>query len=257
MKKQPFTLLILFLLVGGMACSQSTMTYEGPSFTLEYENTNSELKPYADLLKESGVFEEVMADLDVLFNLPAPVRIIFTAGKPGPQYYRGVINMPYEFMMYNDQLQQAAQYSDNREEQLDLLFDLTEFVLYHEVGHALVDMLDIPVLGKEEDAVDGFAAVLAATMELEEVALGAADIFDMGLQFADKEISDEEFWGEHSLDEQRMFTIFCLIYGSNPEEHPKLLDEVGMPAEMRNECQRNYQETLRNWSRVLGDYLRN
>jgi hypothetical protein len=223
---------------------------------LEYENPNDQLSPYATLIRESGIFEEVMTDLDALFNLPAPVRVIFTSGKSGPQYYQGVIHMPYEFVRYNDQLQQAAKYSDNVDEQLDLLFNVTEFVLYHEVGHALVDMLDIPVLGKEEDAVDGFAAVVAATMELEAVALGAADIFDMGLELAEEDIAEEEFWDAHSLDEQRMFTIFCLIHGSNPQEYSQLLQDVGMPAEKSNECQYNYQETLRNWARVLGNYLR-
>lgn len=257
MEKFPVALFFIFFLISGIACSQSTMTYRGSSFTLEYEYPTSQLEPYATFIKESGIFEEVLTDLDALFNLPAPVRVIFTSGKSGPEYYQGVIHMPYEFVMYNDQLQQAAKYSNDREEQLDLLFDVTEFVLYHEVGHALVDMLDIPVLGKEEDAVDGFAAVLAATLELEAVALGAADVFDMGLELTEEEIAEEEFWGAHSLDEQRMFTIFCLIHGSDPKEHSTLLQEVGMPADMSNQCQYNYQETLRNWARVLGEYLRN
>lgn len=85
--------------------------------------------------------------------------------------------MPYQFLMRNDQLVDAVEYDGSDEEKIDLILNLTEFVLYHEVGHALIDMLDIPVLGKEEDAVDGFAAVLATTMDLDDVALAAADIF--------------------------------------------------------------------------------
>ncbi|MDM8558874.1 DUF4344 domain-containing metallopeptidase [Candidatus Parabeggiatoa sp. HSG14] len=34
------------------------------------------------------------------------------------------------------------------------------FVFYHELGHALVDQWDLPVLGKEEDDVDGMATRL-------------------------------------------------------------------------------------------------
>ena len=35
----------------------------------------------------------------------------------------------------------------------------TLFTIYHELGHGLVDLLGLPVIGREEDAVDGFAAV--------------------------------------------------------------------------------------------------
>ena len=34
------------------------------------------------------------------------------------------------------------------------------FTLYHETGHLLVHELDLPVLGKEEDAADALAVIL-------------------------------------------------------------------------------------------------
>jgi hypothetical protein len=258
MTKASLILFLPLMFISGLACTQNnTVTFTGTSFTLEYEPPTTELEPYATFLKSSGVFEEVMADLESLFKLPVPVRVIFSSEDAGPYYYKGVVNMPYQFLRSNDQLVEAIEYDGSDEEKIDLILDLTEFVLYHEVGHALIDMLDIPVLGKEEDAVDGFAAVLAATMDLDDVALAAADIFDMGLELAEDEISEAEFWDSHSLDEQRMFTIFCLIHGSDPGEHAQLLKDVGMPTEKTDECQYNYQETLRNWSRVLQGYIRN
>ena len=129
-------------------------------------------------------------------------------------------------------------------------------MLHHEVGHALIDMLDLPVLGKEEDAVDGFAAVIATHLDLDEVALTAAASFNIQSQMS-QEFSLAEFWDSHSLNEQRMFTIICLIYGSNPEAHPELLEAVGMPAEQGPNCQFDYAQTARSWSRVLGGYLKN
>ena len=36
------------------------------------------------------------------------------------------------------------------------------FVLVHEIGHALVDVLDLPVVGQEEDAVDQLATIFLA-----------------------------------------------------------------------------------------------
>ena len=85
--------------------------------------------------------------------------------------------------------------------------------------------------------------------------LVAADSFDI-LSQASEEFSEEEFWDSHSLNEQRMFTIICLIYGSNPEAHAGLLEAVGMPAEKGPACQMDYAQTARSWVRVLGGYLR-
>lgn len=36
-----------------------------------------------------------------------------------------------------------------------------EFVLLHEVGHAFVHVMNIPMVGKEEDAVDTLATIIA------------------------------------------------------------------------------------------------
>ena len=165
--------------------------------------------------------------------------------------------MPYDFLAQNYEVLIASNFSEDPEELAQTILNLTEFVLYHEVGHALVDILDIPVLGKHEDAVDGFAAILSTIWDLDEIALSAADVMNATASLsAGTDITDAEFWDSHSLDEQRMFTIFYLIYGSNPQEHSTLLKDIGMPAEQSDPCQYNYQETLRNWSRVLGEYIR-
>ena len=34
------------------------------------------------------------------------------------------------------------------------------FLLFHEVGHALMDVLDLPILGQEEDAADQLAVLI-------------------------------------------------------------------------------------------------
>ena len=37
---------------------------------------------------------------------------------------------------------------------------LTTFVVMHELGHFIVDALDAPILGREEDAADRFATLM-------------------------------------------------------------------------------------------------
>lgn len=35
-------------------------------------------------------------------------------------------------------------------------------MLFHELGHAFISLYDLPITGREEDAVDQFAAILLA-----------------------------------------------------------------------------------------------
>ena len=43
-------------------------------------------------------------------------------------------------------------------------------IFYHELGHALIDQLDLPVLGKEEDAADILSVLLIDEVWEPEVA---------------------------------------------------------------------------------------
>lgn len=239
------------------AAEEPVTTVVGESFILQYEPPDETLAPYANLLMESGVMEEVVTDLENTFQLPQPILIRFTSGKPGPLYYQGVINMTYEFLLSNHEIIAATGYAETEDELVLTLLNLVEFVLYHEVGHALVDMLDLPVLGKEEDAVDGFAAVVASAFDLDVVALTAADIFNLNTSIqVSNEISPAAFWDSHSLDQQRMYSIICMIYGSDPNGYSSLLNDVGMPSEKESECVYSFQEISRNWIRLIADYIK-
>jgi len=251
-----FTLVIfLFITFNNVAHSQAGAI--NPSFVLEYFEPTEETAVYAQMLIESGIIDEAVADLEGMFALPIPITIRFGPGLDGPSYFQGMISMPYEFLMQNDLILTHTNYYETGEEALAAILNTTEFVLYHEVGHALVDVLDIPVLGKQEDAVDGFAAVLSTIWELDEIALSTADILEATAMLGSgSEITDAEFWDSHSLNEQRMFAIFCLIYGSDPQEHTTLLSDVGMPAEQHDRCTIDFQYTYRSWSRMLQGYLR-
>lgn len=245
------------MLVSCLQLQSTAQDQEYKSFILEFYEATPEMQPYLDVLLASGVIQEAVEDLNQLFLMPYPVKIVFGSGIPGPQYYQGVINMPYEFLAQNYAVLVESDYSDITEELAIAIVDGTEFVLYHEIGHAVVDILDIPILGKEEDAVDGFAAMLASIWELDDITLAAADVFEGSVYLMEAggmNNAEASFWGRHSLDKQRMYNLFCLVHGSKPKEFSDLLIEVGMPAEQSDECQYKYNRNLRSWVRMFGQY---
>ncbi|MFC3228743.1 DUF4344 domain-containing metallopeptidase [Marinibaculum pumilum] len=134
----------------------------------------------------------------------------------------------------------------------------TLFTLYHELGHALVHRLEIPVLGREEDAVDSLAGWLMVPeepdAEAEELLMAAGDGHALAAYYGE----DDElaFWDEHSMDLQRFAAIYCLLYGSDPEGFAELADDIEMPDGDRERCPATYAQVEASWLSVLAPHLR-
>jgi hypothetical protein len=134
----------------------------------------------------------------------------------------------------------------------------TVFTLFHELGHAFIHQFSIPVLGREDDAVDGLAAILMIPDEgddfADELALAAADGHAMAS--AQGRASELAFWGEHSLDLQRYAAVNCLIYGSDPKGFADFAKEIEMPKGDRQRCPETYRTTLASWEKLLARHER-
>ncbi len=131
------------------------------------------------------------------------------------------------------------------------------FTAYHELGHALVSELDLPVLGKEEDAVDRLA-IWILTPDDPQVGPDAL-IGSMQSWFRSAEqtaYADIAWWGEHSSDEQRAFQIACLLYGSDPARFAAVADTAGLPEDRQASCQVEAEANDRAWATVLTPHLR-
>lgn len=127
--------------------------------------------------------------------------------------------------------------------------------LFHEFAHAIIAMYELPVLGKEEDAADSLASVLLIEFfeNGAEIALSAADLFD--IESDDREVlTDEDFWGEHSLDDQRYFATLCHVYGSDPAGYKQL--EKTLSIDRAEACVAEYENVRASWFTLLEPYLK-
>lgn len=128
------------------------------------------------------------------------------------------------------------------------------FVMLHELGHAIVDVLEIPVLGREEDAIDQFAAL--AFSEEPVMATWAADFWSGRGSTRGRFVSLGAFADEHSLSEQRFFNIICWTYGADPEVRRFLIDRSGLPEERAVRCPQEYEQLKSAWERLLTPSLK-
>ena len=133
------------------------------------------------------------------------------------------------------------------------------FVLAHETGHALISALEIPVAGREEDAADQLATVMALKMAdsfADRVVVNAARGWFIGDQRDKKAGVPTVFYDEHGMDLQRAYHIVCLLVGGAPDKFRDLADEVKLPKERQHTCQFDWSNASWSWEQLLKPHLR-
>ena len=134
------------------------------------------------------------------------------------------------------------------------------FILAHEIGHALIEALDLPVTGRIEDAVDQFASLV---MQQVAVAGESRDDVAWNLRMAATDLLSgsrgqyplEAYADAHALGEQRYFNLQCLLYGSDQARFADLVEGGDLPAARARSCPEETRRATRAWWRLLQPYL--
>jgi hypothetical protein len=134
--------------------------------------------------------------------------------------------------------------------------------LLHETGHAIFDLLNVPVFGREEDAADFMAAFIALQFGKDTartIVKGFAYYWAYDAeQGADPKLTkpgtttskDSEsqcqlsfcaFSDEHGTASQRMYNVVCLAYGGDPVTFKDFVDAGWLPPERAESCAGEYQ----------------
>lgn len=225
--------------------------------SVEYaDSKNADHQAIKTSLEAWGVFQMAAEDIDAVYMVPRDLQIAFTdCGEPSASYdpAQTAIFMCYELV--NRLIRDYRRYAQSDSVLAVSVWQTTLFVFYHELGHALIDMLDLPVTGREEDAVDQLATIvlLEAGAEGRDAALSGAEWFQSNSR---RTGSRAPFWDEHSLDQQRYFNILCWVYGSDTTAHRALLGrDWGLPAARAERCPAEYDRMSRAWNLMLAPYM--
>jgi hypothetical protein len=136
--------------------------------------------------------------------------------------------------------------------------DAVRFVFLHEIAHALIDQYKLPVAGNEEDAADRCSAYINLKELGEEgvrAVYAAADAFAIESKQGDN--SKRSLADEHLLREQRFYNSLCMIYGSNPDKHGKIVNDGYLPKERAVRCRGEYQKAVDSWISLLEPWRKN
>ncbi len=134
------------------------------------------------------------------------------------------------------------------------------FFLLHEAGHMLVSEFDLPVLGREEDAVDTLSTLLLLAPDKDAFNTALIDSVDgwtLSAEASEKAEEEQELWGAHALDRQRAFNMVCLMIGKDAEKFKESADDLEMPKSRREECTGEYQKARDSWFVLLKPHMKN
>lgn len=215
--------------------------------------TAEERKDYEEELKS---LHDTADALNKSFSLPHDIFIGFDNCEEANAFYdpeQKKVTVCYE--LAEDLYESFRRDFKTDAEVDDSVTNATTFVFFHELGHALVDAYDLPITGREEDAVDQLSVLLLAdgTEEGEKMVLDAAVSFS---KQGGGELDELAYADEHSLDQQRYYNIICLLYGQNEEKFASLVKDGTLPPTRAERCSDEFARVDKAWDALLAPYTK-
>lgn len=223
------------------------------------------------LMEDARLLEEVAEDVNSSLRLPKDVALVADqCGRANAAWNsaKSEITMCYELTELNLRLFEEYPEHENAHpghrdtDPAQAAVNATIGVFFHELGHAVISLYDLPFTGREEDVADQLAAyaILEPDDVLKQFPNAAGVTGDYALMFdkwaADRDwVAPADFAAVHSLSETRMFNLKCWIYGSDPARHADMVADGSLPESRAAGCPEEYQQLSRAWFTLLAPHL--
>jgi len=139
-------------------------------------------------------------------------------------------------------------------EQRRFAYNNSMYVLYHEVAHLLFDKLDLPVLGREEDAADNLATWTLLNKGTPRADRALADSvrgwFLSGIAY-DSGGQECDYAAPHILDKQRAYQIVCLMVGKDRASFGSIANSYHLSRDRQDSCHWEYDLVDRSLAGLL------
>ncbi len=262
--ERKFAAIATVLAATGLALAATGSAYAAPKSIpnqVRYEYVspkNPEHQAIHDQMKQGRALEHLQELLAPL-RLPYPLtlKIAGCDGIINAWYNDEVITVCYELLA--DVLKNAStQDLPVGISRADTVIGPVLDTFLHETGHAVFNMLQIPVLGREEDAADQFAAYIMLRLgkdEARRMILGSAYRHKVDMPGSRVTIPLTSLSDEHSLPAQRAFTILCIAYGSDKELFVDTVEKDFLPKQRAQGCATEYEDLAFAMTKLIGPHI--
>jgi hypothetical protein len=212
-------------------------------------------QPIHDSLQQRNVAGLIKAILSPV-RLPRELLIEIRGcdGNEDTFYHESVVTLCYEYI---ELLQRHSPKigTPGGVPRADALLGAIVDTLLHEAAHGIFDFLEVPVLGREEDAADFFAAYTVLQLRHDDalrIVEGAAYMFASEARTAlEMPFGTGAYAGEHSLEPQRYFRYVCMAYGANPNMFTNMAMDGGLPLNRFEACAEEFALLKRSFDKLL------
>ena len=179
-------------------------------------------------------------------RLPETLRISLAEcdGEPDAFYEDAEITICYEYI-YELKKNMPQEKTPSGIAPIDTVIGPLFEISLHEVGHALFDLLELPVFGREEDAADQLAAYILLQFgesEARRLIAGTAYAYHIDEGKADPCRSMEDYANEHGTPAQRFYNILCIAYGADTKLFADIVSEGYLPETRAEYCEEEYEQ---------------
>ncbi|AQT83198.1 hypothetical protein B1R94_29035 [Mycolicibacterium litorale] len=232
--------------------------------TVVYEDaTTPEAIRGRKFMEETNLLPQLADDINDTLKLPYDIPVKGEQCGEANDFWTPAdkaMTMCYEDVAGNLDIFQTADFKDPRL----AAFHAAVAAFYHETGHMVIDIYDLPALGREEDVADQASVYLLLRPEddgkidqdsvdaVRDEAFTFAALSDMN----NGEVSPDELADVHSPNRTRMVNMVCWAYGADPDPLEDLVANGILPEQRAAGCDDEYQQLEHAWNTLLGPYLK-
>ena len=225
------------------------------SLNVEWLASEKDNQSIRQTLLSSQVMQESIDLINQNWQLEDDI-LLQMGGEEDPYYDPEASTIYFSYYFADEIVQRFNEVypSASSQEQERFMISGVVHTLFHEYAHVLVDYLNLPVLGREEDAADSFASyVLLTLMDNGPVILkDGADLFY--LESLDPDPFDAAMLSDsHNLAIQRFYMGLCHLYASDEDKYQDLIKTHDFDEEWIDTCFMDYDIIISSWHALLAD----
>jgi Putative metallopeptidase len=237
------------------------------SILIEYEAPKDPAMKNAYDMAKGAKGLEMMQVIFSSFRLPENLymKLVNCDGIPNAYFFREderpTIRICYEYLQSVYQMVPKEPTADGLTPREAFTGQLL-FAIAHEFGHAVFDIYNLPVLGRQEDAADQFAThfLLHFGGQLaERLIWGAAYSYNGFI----KNLKDKPkvtvpivaFSSDHGAPEQRFYNLVCIAYGYDPKIFAAVIEKGYLPDPRAKVCKYEYSNLSYAITKLVGPHI--
>ncbi len=231
---------------------------EGDFIPVYSEIKNEKYEAFNQRFKDEKTIETITDSLNEILSLPTDVSVTFKDCGEVNAWYQPktkTITFCYEFMEFFHE--KALEMGKSEEDANQIMIGATLFFFFHELGHCLIDVYDLPATGREEDSVDQLSTFILMD-ETDEVGQGSAGagVLMFKAMSENEQPSAGSFADEHSLSSQRFYNVACWMYGRDQSEYGFFVEEGILPEARAARCPTEYKKMSSAWKRLTEPWMK-